>query len=70
MLPPRIPGDPDPSPNARANHEVGPSAPEEASTSGLRWVNVNYGGVTFLVGSYRTRDRDGNDDRRRRRPEH
>lgn len=43
-------------PDARGAVEGVPSAPERAATQHLRWRDVNYGGVIFLVGSYHSRD--------------
>ena len=59
--------DPDSCPDPRADQERAPRAPEDAPTTSLTWRDVNYGGVAFLVGSCRARDRRANDDGRCRR---
>ena len=53
----------DPISDGRAMEKADQSASEQAATPGVRWMDVDYGGVSFLVGSYRARNADGGSEK-------
>jgi hypothetical protein len=53
----------DPVSDGRATEKADQSASEQAATPGVRWMDVDYGGVSFLVGSYRARNVDGGSEK-------